>query len=142
MLLVVKSLLRKLQAKRSSMTHRQEMKILSIVVKYLPPFMALMYFINSICSLRLIYNSTITFTCSCGFLPLLLIYLCCRVLKYCIQYKAYLGYIAVNNIINWLDYEYGFTEDVRIGWIIVVGAFFCLISYLMYIHIRSGKAIL
>ena len=88
------------------------MKVLSIIVKYLPIFIALMYFINSVLSLCDIYISAITFTVSCGFAPLLLIYVCCSVLKYCVQYKAYLGYIAINNIINWLDYEYGFTENI------------------------------
>ena len=124
------------------LTHRQEMKVLSIIVKYLPILLALMYFINSVCSLCDRYISIITFTCSCGFLPLLLIYVCCAVLHYCTQYKAYLGYIAINNLINWLDYEYGFTEDVRIGWIIVIGTFFCLISYLMIKHIYNKEAIL
>lgn len=122
--------------------HRQEKKVLSIIVKYLPPFLALMYFVNSVLSLFNIYISCISHCCYCGFLPLFLIYMCCMVLKYCIQYKAYLGYIAINNIINWLDYEYGFTEDVLIGWIIVLVAFFCLISYLMIKHICNSEAIL
>ena len=118
------------------------MKVLSIIVKYLPILMAIMYFINSILSLLDIYTSIISYNFYCGFIPLLLIYVCCSVLKYCTQYKAYLGYVAINNIINWIDYEYGFTEEVMIGWIIVIGTFFCLISYLMIQHIPSGKAIL
>ena len=124
------------------LTHKQEMKVLSIIVKYLPILMALIYFINSILSLLDIYISIISYSFYCGFVPLFLIYMCCRVLKYCIQYKAYLGYIAINNIINWIDYEYGFTEDIMIGWIIVIGTSFCLILYLMIVHIHSGKAIL
>ena len=124
------------------LTHRQEMKVLSIIVKYLPVLIALMYFINSILSLLDIYNSIISYSFYCGFVPLFLIYICCAVLHYCTQYKAYLGYIAINNLINWLDYEYGFTEDVRIGWIIVIGTFFCLISYLMIKHIYNKEAIL
>ena len=124
------------------LTRRQERKVLSIIVKYLPVLIALMYFINSILSLLDIYNSIISYNFYCGFVPLFLIYVCCSVLKYCIQYKAYLWYIAINDIINWVDYEYGFTEDTRIGWIIVIGTFFCLISYLTIQHIRNGKAIL
>ena len=93
-------------------------------------------------SLLDIYNSIISYNFYCGFVPLFLIYVCCSVLKYCIQYKAYLWYIAINDSINWVDYEYGFTEDTRIGWIIVIGTFFCLISYLTIQHIRNGKAIL
>ena len=124
------------------LTHRQEMKVLSIIVKYLPVLIALMYFINSILSLLDIYNSIISYNFYCGFVPLFLIYICCAVLRYCTQYKAYLGYIAINNLINWLDYEYGFTEDVRIGWIIVIGTSFCLISYLMIKHIYNKEAIL
>lgn len=118
------------------------MKVLSIIVKYLPPFIAIMYFLNSILSMLEISISGISHCCYCGLLPLLLIYVCCSVLKYCIQYKAYLWYIAINDIINWIDYEYGFTENVMIGWIIVIGTFFCLISYLMIVHIHNGKAIL
>ena len=124
------------------LNQKQQMKVLSIIVKYLPIFIALMYFINSVLSLCDIYISAITFIASCGFAPLLLIYMCCCVLKFCSNYKAYLIYIAINNLLNWVDYEYGFTEDVMIGWIIVIGTFFCLISYLMIQHIRSGKAIL
>ena len=124
------------------LNHRQEMKVLSIIVKYLPVLMALMYFINSMLSLLDIYTSIISYNFYCGFVPLFLIYMCCAVLHYCPQYKAYLGYIAINNLINWLDYESGFTEDTRIGWIIVIGTFFCLISYLMIVHIHNGKAIL
>lgn len=118
------------------------MKVLSIIVKYLPPFLATMYFLNSVLSMLGIYISGISHCCYCGLVPLFLIYVCCSVLKYCIQYKAYLWYITVNDIINWLDYEYGFTEDTRIGWIVVIGTFFCLISYLTIQHICSGKAIL
>ena len=118
------------------------MKVLSIIVKYLPILMALLYFINSVLSLLDIYISIISYSFYCGFIPLLFIYICCRVLKYCIQYKAYLGYIAINNIINWVDYEYGFTEDIMVGWIIVLGTFFCLISYLMIKHIYNKEAIL
>ena len=124
------------------LNQKQQMKVLSIIVKYLPIFIALMYFINSVLSLCDVYISAITFIASCGFAPLLLIYMCCCVLKFCSNYKAYLIYIAINNLINWADYEYGFTEDVMIGWIIVIGTFFCLISYLMIQHIRSDKAIL
>ena len=124
------------------LNQKQQMKVLSIIVKYLPIFIALMYFINSVLSLCDIYISAITFIASCGFTPLLLIYMCCCVLKFCSNYKAYLIYIAINNLINWVDYEYGFTEDVMIGWIIVIGTFFYLISYLMIQHIHSGKAIL
>ena len=124
------------------LNQKQQMKVLSIIVKYLPIFIALMYFINSVLSLCDIYISAITFIASCGFAPLLLIYMCCCVLKFCSNYKAYLIYIAINNLINWVDYEYGFTEDVMIGWIVVIGTFFCLISYLMIQHIHSGKAIL
>lgn len=124
------------------LNQKQQMKVLSIIVKYLPIFIALMYFINSILSLCDVYISAITFIASCGFASLLLIYMCCCVLKFCSNYKAYLIYIAINNLINWVDYEYGFTEDVMIGWIIVIGTFFCLISYLMIQHIHSGKAIL
>ena len=123
------------------LNQKQQMKVLSIIVKYLPIFIALMYFINSVLSLCDIYISAITFIASCGFAPLLLIYMCCCVLKFCSNYKAYLIYTAINNLINWADYEYGFTEDVMIGWIIVIGTFFCLISYLMIQHIHSGKAI-
>lgn len=124
------------------LNQKQQMKVLSIIVKYLPIFIALMYFINSVLSLCDIYISAITFIASCGFAPLLLIYMCCCVLKFCSNYKAYLIYIAINNLINWVDYEYGFTEDVMIGWVIVIGTFFCLISYLMIQHIHNGKAIL
>ena len=121
------------------LNQKQQMKVLSIIVKYLPIFIALMYFINSVLSLCDIYISAITFIASCGFAPLLLIYMCCCVLKFCSNYKVYLIYIAINNLINWVDYKYGFTEDVMIGWIIVIGTFFCLISYLMIQHIHSGK---
>ena len=124
------------------LTYRQEMKVLSIIVKYLPPFIAIMYFFNSVLSIFGIYISGISHCCYCGLIPLFLIYICCSVLKYCTQYKAYLWYIAINDTINWIDYEYGFTEDIRIGWIIVIGTFFCLISYLMIVHIHNGKSIL
>lgn len=117
------------------MSCRQEMKVLSLVVKYLPPLISLMYFINSVLSLCDIYISCITFFCSCGFLPLFIIYLCCKILKYCIYYKAYLAYIAVSNLLNWIDYIYGFTEDVLIGWIVITGLFFLLITYLIIAHI-------
>ena len=124
------------------LTYRQEMKVLSIIVKYLPPFIAIMYFFNSVLSIFGIYISCISHCCYCGLIPLFLIYICCSVLKYCTQYKAYLWYIAINDTINWIDYEYGFTEDIRIGLIIVLLNLFFLICLLMIEHIHSGKAIL
>ena len=124
------------------LNQKQQMKVLSIIVKYLPIFIALMYFINSVLSLCDIYISAITFIASCGFAPLLLIYMCCCVLKFCGNYKAYLIYIAINNLINWADYVWNFTENILIGWILVIGIFFILISYLMIVHIKQGKVIL
>ena len=124
------------------LNQKQQMKVLSIIVKYLPIFIALMYFINSVLSLCDIYISAITFIASCGFAPLLLIYMCCYVLKFCSNYKAYLIYIAINNLINWADYVWNFTENILIGWILVIGIFFILISYLMIVHIKQGKVIL
>lgn len=124
------------------LNQKQQMKVLSIIVKYLPIFIALMYFINSVLSLCDIYISAITFIASCGFAPLLLIYMCCYVLKFCSNYKAYLIYIAINNLINWADYVWNFTENILIGWILVIGTFFILISYLMIVHIKQGKIIL
>ena len=121
------------------LNQKQQMKVLSIIVKYLPIFIALMYFINSVLSLCDIYISAITFIASCGFAPLLLIYMCCYVLKFCSNYKAYLIYIAINNLINWADYVWNFTENILIGWILVIGIFFILISYLMIVHIKQGK---
>lgn len=123
-------------------SYKQQVKILGIVIKYLPPFIALMYFINSVLSLCDIYISAITFMCSCGFLPLLLIYVCCCVLKFCTNYKAYLAYIAVNNLINWIDYVWNFTENILISWVLIIGTFFILISYLMIKHIKMGKTVL
>ena len=124
------------------LNQKQQMKVLSIIVKYLPIFIALMYFINSVLSLYDVYISAITFIASCGFAPLLLIYMCCYVLKFCSNYKAYLIYIAINNLINWADYVLNFTENILIGWILVIGTFFILISYLMIVHIKQGKVIL
>ena len=124
------------------LTYRQEMKVLSIIVKYLPPFIAIMYFFNSVLSIFGIYISGISHCCYCGLIPLFLIYICCSVLKYCTQYKAYLWYIAINDTINWIDYEYGFTEDIRIGLIIVLLNLFFLICLLMIVHIHNDKAIL
>ena len=124
------------------LNQKQQMKVLSIIVKYLPIFIALMYFINSVLSLCDIYISAITFIASCGFAPLLLIYVCCSILKFCNNYKIYLVYIAVNNLINWIDYVWNFTENVLIGWILVIGTFFILISYLMIVHIKQGKVTL
>ena len=124
------------------LNQKQQMKVLSIIVKYLPIFIALMYFINSVLSLCDIYISAITFIASYGFAPLLLIYMCCYVLKFCSNYKAYLIYIAINNLINWADYVWNFTENILIGWILVIGTFFILISYLMIVHIKQGKIIL
>lgn len=120
------------------------MKVLSIIVKYLPIFIALMYFINSVLSLCDIYISAITFIASYGFAPLLLIYMCCCMLKFCSNYRAYLIYIyiAINNLINWADYVWNFTENILIGWILVIGTFFILISYLIIVHIKQGKIIL
>lgn len=43
------------------LTCRQEMKVLSIIVKYLPVLIALMYFINSMLSLLDIYISIISY---------------------------------------------------------------------------------
>ena len=123
-------------------SYKQQVKILRIVIKYLPPFIALMYFINSVLSLCDIYISAITFMCSCGFLPLLLIYVCCCVLKFCTNYKAYLAYIVVNNLINWVDYVWNFTENILISWVLIIGTFFILISYLMIKNIKMGKAVL
>lgn len=117
------------------MNSKQQTKVLILVVKYLPLLLSLMYFINSVLSLCNIYFSPITFMCSCGFLPLILIYLCCRVLRYCKYYKVYLIYIALNNAINWLDYEYGFTENTLIGWVVVLGLFFLLITVTLIKHL-------
>lgn len=81
-------------------------KCLLITIKILPMLISLFYLLNTILTYYNIDLIFISFLASVSILPLMFMYLCSIVFKYCFYHRMFLHYILICNIITYLDYRF------------------------------------
>lgn len=108
-------------------------KLFIWILRILPMIMAGLYLLNTILSYFGIDLELISYIAGVGLLPWLFILISSYLFRFCGYHRMFLWYIAVNNIICWIDYN--FTIPIS-DWnylvlhMIVAGLFLFLILFL------------
>lgn len=101
-------------------------------LKILPIIMAGLFFLNTILSYFDIDCPVISYIASVGLIPWLFIMVASHLFRFCEYHRMFLWYIMVNNILCWVDEEYGLPISDRgffVLHIIVAGIFMFLVLY-------------
>ena len=101
-------------------------------LKIIPMTMAGLFLLNTVLSYFGIDYSIISYLAGVGLIPWLFIMLASYTLRFCEYHRMFLWYIIVNNIVCWIDDNYGLPVSDR-GYLvlhfIVAGLFLFLVLY-------------
>ena len=81
-------------------------KLFLFSLKIIPPVLAALYLENIVLSYFDIDYSIISYVAGIGILPWAFLMLASYVLRFCEYHRMFLWYIAANNIICWIDYNW------------------------------------
>ena len=101
-------------------------------LKILPIIMAGLFLLNTILSYFDIDWPVISYIASVGLMPWLFIMVASYLFRFCEYHRMFLWYIMANNILCWVDEEYGLPISDRgffVLHIIVAGIFMFLVLY-------------
>lgn len=101
-------------------------------LKILPIIMAGLFLLNTILSYFDIDWPVISYIASVGLIPWLFIMVASYLFRFCEYHRMFLWYIMANNILCWVDEEYGLPISDRgffVLHIIVAGVFMFLVLY-------------
>lgn len=108
-------------------------------LKIIPMIMAGLFLSNTVLSYFDIDYSIISYLAGIGFIPWLFIMVASYTLRFCEYHRMFLWYILVNNIVCWIDDNYGLPVSDR-GYLvlhfIVAGIF---MFFVLYLHQRERK---
>lgn len=107
-------------------------------LKILPIIMAGLFLLNTILSYFDIDWPVISYIASVGLIPWLFIMVASYLFRFCEYHRMFLWYIMANNILCWVDEEYGLPISDRgffVLHIIVAGIFMFLV---LYFHQKCG----
>lgn len=119
-------------AEESSSLSNYKYKLFLGFLKILPILMAGLFLLNTILSYFDIDWTVISYIASVGLIPWLFILVSSYLFRFCEYHRMFLWYIMVNNIICWIDEEYGLPVSDRsyfILHIIIAGIFLFLVLY-------------
>ena len=101
-------------------------------LKIIPMVMAGLFLMNTVLSYFDIDYSIISYLSGIGFIPWLFIMLASYTLRFCEYHRMFLWYILINNIVCWVDDNFGLPVSDR-GYLvlhfIVAGIFLFLVLY-------------
>jgi hypothetical protein len=108
-------------------------------LKILPMVMAGLYLLNTILSYFDLDLTIFSYLTGVGVIPWLFILVASYLFRFCEYHRMFLWYIMVNNILCWIDEEYGLPVSDRgffVLHIIVAGIFLFLV---LYFHQKCRK---
>lgn len=82
-------------------------KLELILLKAIPPIIALCYFLNSIASILGIDTSILSYIGGLSVLPLIFIYVSSWVFKFCLYHRMFIYYVIIIDCFNYYDYYIG-----------------------------------
>lgn len=114
-------------------------KILLGLLKVLPAFTALIYFVNSmlsLCGIEVIFLSILG---GQSITSLLFILIASYVFKFCSYHRIFIYYIMIIDLLNYIDYYIGIpiSTDYFIIVISLLTAIFLFLS--LYLHLKSKR---
>ena len=101
-------------------------------LKTIPMIMAGLFLLNTVLSYFDVDYSIISYLSGIGFIPWLFIMLASYTLRFCEYHRMFLWYILVNNIVCWVDDNFGLPVSDReylVLHFIVAGMFLFLVLY-------------
>ena len=116
---------------RSSLSNYKHKLFLGFL-KVLPMVMAGLYLINTILSYFDIDWTIFSYLTGVGVIPWLFILVASYIFKFCEYHRMFLWYIMVNNILCWIDGEFGLPISDRSFFVLhvtVAGIFLFLVLY-------------
>ena len=117
--------------------NRSLYKIMIYLFKVLPMVMAAFGFLNTALSLSGIDAPLISFISGLSLLPLIFFWFSSYVFKFCEYHRLPLYYILIIDILNWIDYRYGFPMDNRSMFCVYAIVTFVSISIFVYLRIKK-----
>lgn len=116
----------------ASLSSKTLYKLFLGFLKIIPMTMAGLFLLNTVLSYFGIDYSIISYLAGVGLIPWLFIMLASYTLRFCEYHRMFLWYIIVNNIVCWIDDNYGLPVSDR-GYLvlhfIVAGLFLFLVLY-------------
>lgn len=115
-----------------SLSNRTLYKLFLGFLKVIPMVMAGLFLLNTVLSYFGIDYSIISYLTGVGLIPWLFIMLASYTLRFCEYHRMFLWYIVVNNVVCWVDDNYGIPVSDR-GYLvlhfIIAGLFLFLVLY-------------
>lgn len=90
----------------NSLKDKRLYKLELYLLKILPILLAAIYLINTVLSYYDIIIPALSYIGGLSFIPLLFIYVSSYVFRFCSYHRIFLYYIAINDVINMLDYQF------------------------------------
>lgn len=79
-------------------------KIFLIILRYIPIIVEICYMLNTLLALIGIDIVVLSWLSGISILPFIFILIASFAFKFCLYHRVFLYYIAVSDIINWIDY--------------------------------------
>ena len=114
-------------------------KIELYLLKIIPMLLALCNLTNTILSYFGIDVKLFTYIAGIGILPIIFLYISSYVFKFCSYHRMFLHYVVVNNVLCYIDYEYGIDisdKDYLSIHLIIAGIFLFII---LKLRLKYGK---
>jgi hypothetical protein len=110
-------------------------------LRVIPMVMAVLFLLNIVLSYFGIDYSVISYLAGIGFIPWVFILLASYALKFCEYHRMFRWYLLVNNIICWVDYNFGLPISDReyLSLHFIVAGIFLFI--ILYLHQKCRKRI-
>lgn len=111
-------------------------------LRYLPMIMAGLYLLNTILSYYDLDLFVISYLSGVGLIPLIFIFLASYMFKFCNYHRMFLWYIVANDIVAWVDFNYGIplsNLEILILHFIIAGIFLFIILYLKFVYCSNKK---
>lgn len=126
-------------AEESSSLSNYKYKLFLGFLKILPMLMAGLFLLNTILSYFDIDWPTISYIASVGLIPWLFILISSYLFRFCEYHRMFLWYIMVNNIICWIDEEYGLPVSDRSYFVLHVAIAGLFLFLVLYFHQKCRK---
>lgn len=120
---------------------RRLCRILLYLIKIIPVFASLVYYINSILIVLNINIPILSYLTGMSLLPLFFFYIASITFRFCLWHRLFIYYIFISDIISIFDYYIGIPMNA-VEMIIFATLIFCVFAFLItWTYVRSHKEI-
>lgn len=128
-----------LSAEENSNLSNYKYKLFLGFLKILPMLMAGLFLMNTILSYFDIDWPIISYITSVGLIPWLFILVASYLFRFCEYHRMFLWYIMVNNILCWIDEEFGLPISDRGFFVLHVAIAGLFLFLVLYFHQKCRK---